>query len=88
VEPVSSALLSKEAAKICGVKKTFVVKKKTFGPSENIEALKGVSLKIYEGQITAILGRNGAGKSTLFNIITGLALPTSGTCVVFGLDVT
>ena len=37
-----------------------------------IQALRGVSLKVEEGQIVAVLGANGAGKSTLCRIITGL----------------
>lgn len=38
----------------------------------------GLSLDIYEGQITAILGHNGAGKTTLLNILGGLSKPTDG----------
>lgn len=52
-----------------------------------MEAVKGISLDIYEGQITALLGRNGAGKTSLLNVMTGLTLPTSGRCHALGLDV-
>lgn len=38
-----------------------------------IHALKGVSIDIYKGQITALLGHNGAGKTTLMSILTGNA---------------
>jgi ABC-type multidrug transport system ATPase subunit len=44
-----------------------------------------LSLDIYEGQITALLGHNGAGKTTTLNILTGLTGPTSGLAQVSGL---
>ena len=45
----------------------------------------GVSLDIYEGQITAILGHNGAGKSTLISVLTGLTRPTEGKAFIYGM---
>ncbi|KAF8768213.1 ATP-binding cassette sub-family A member 3 like protein [Argiope bruennichi] len=50
-------------------------------------AVNDVSLNIYEGQITALLGHNGAGKTTTINILTGLYTPTSGTALISGLDI-
>lgn len=44
----------------------------------HLQALKGASLKVYAGEITALLGDNGAGKSTLTNIICGALPKTSG----------
>lgn len=41
--------------------------------------LKGISLTIYKGTFTAILGPSGSGKSTLLNILSGITRPTSGT---------
>ena len=38
---------------------------------EPVTAVNGISLKVYEGEITCILGHNGAGKTTLFNMLTG-----------------
>jgi ABC-2 type transport system ATP-binding protein len=51
-----------------------------------VEALRGVSLEIEEGEFFGLLGPNGAGKSTLIHCSTGLARPTSGTIAVFGHD--
>ncbi|MBC3803686.1 ATP-binding cassette domain-containing protein [Acetobacterium fimetarium] len=45
----------------------------------NKEALKNISLKIEEGEFTALLGQNGAGKSTLINILAGNVKKTAGT---------
>jgi len=51
-----------------------------------VEALRGVSLRIEEGEFFGLLGPNGAGKSTLIHCITGLARPSSGSVHVFGHD--
>lgn len=45
---------------------------------ERVEALKGVSLGLYEGNIVALIGANGAGKSTTLRAISGLVKLTSG----------
>uniref|UniRef100_A0A182UJ49 ABC transporter domain-containing protein n=1 Tax=Anopheles melas TaxID=34690 RepID=A0A182UJ49_9DIPT len=82
VEPVSREMRGKEAIRIVDLYKSFHSCRK---PAVN--AVNGINLTIYEGQITAILGHNGAGKSTLFNILTGLTSPTSGTIYIFGYDV-
>ena len=58
--------------------------RKTFG---SVEALRGASLAIGEGEITAIVGDNGAGKSTLVKCITGLIPPDSGEILVDGSPV-
>lgn len=44
----------------------------------------GLSLDVYEGQITCILGHNGAGKTTLMNMLTGLTEPSSGYATIYG----
>lgn len=44
-----------------------------------IEALKGVSMEIKQGEITAVIGANGAGKSTVLNTMSGILHPASGT---------
>jgi ABC-2 type transport system ATP-binding protein len=51
-----------------------------------VEALKGVSLDVAEGDFFALLGPNGAGKSTLIGIVSSLVNATSGQAHVFGVD--
>ena len=53
-----------------------------------VEALKGINLDIYPGEIFGLLGPNGAGKTTLIKCMTTLLLPTSGSIHVNGYDVT
>ncbi|XP_066132949.1 phospholipid-transporting ATPase ABCA3-like [Saccopteryx bilineata] len=50
-------------------------------------AVKDVSLNLYEGQITVLLGNNGAGKSTILSILSGLYPATSGEAFVDGYDI-
>jgi branched-chain amino acid transport system ATP-binding protein len=53
-----------------------------------IKAVKGVNLKVNEGQIVAILGANGAGKSTLIRSISGVTKIKSGSITYEGEDIT
>lgn len=53
-----------------------------------IEAVRGVSLTVDEGEIVAVLGPNGAGKSTILASIMGLVRPAAGTVHFLGKDVT
>jgi D-xylose transport system ATP-binding protein len=57
---------------------------KKFG---GVEALRGVTMTIKKGAVTAIVGDNGAGKSTLIKCLSGLHTPTSGDIRVNGKDV-
>ena len=52
--------------------------------SENV--LNNVSLELFSGQFTCILGHNGSGKSTLAKLMNALLLPTSGKVISFGYD--
>lgn len=53
----------------------------------SIEAVRGVSFDVGQGEIFAFLGPNGAGKSTTIKMLCTLAQPTSGTATVAGFDV-
>jgi len=55
--------------------------------SGGIEALKGISLKVQEGDFYALLGPNGAGKSSTIGIIGTLVTKTSGSVKIFDIDV-
>ena len=56
---------------------------KKFG---SFTALNGVSLKVYPGEVHALLGDNGAGKSTLIKALSGVHQPTSGKILVEGKE--
>ncbi|MHB8664024.1 MAG: ABC transporter ATP-binding protein [Acidimicrobiales bacterium] len=53
-----------------------------------IEALKGISLSVDEGEIVTLIGANGAGKSTTLKTLSGLRRVSSGTVVFDGRDIT
>ncbi|MDZ4728793.1 MAG: ABC transporter ATP-binding protein [Xanthomonadales bacterium] len=59
--------------------------RKTYG--SGVEALKGISLNVAEGDFFGFLGPNGAGKSTLIGIVSSLVNATSGESLVFGTSV-
>jgi putative ABC transport system ATP-binding protein len=53
-----------------------------------VDALRGVSLDVKRGQLTAVMGPSGSGKSTLMHILAGLDRPTEGTVAIDGIDIT
>ena len=60
---------------------------KTVAAYGKVEALKGLSLHVEEGEIVALLGANGAGKSTTLRTISGLMKPQSGTVRFLGQSI-
>lgn len=63
------------ALKVENLRKTY---------KNGVEALKGISLDVQEGDFFALLGPNGAGKSTLIGIVSSLVNASSGDALVFG----
>ena len=53
-----------------------------------VDALRGVSVEIEQGKLTAVMGPSGSGKSTLMHILAGLDKPTAGEVTVAGVDIT
>src|ERR1700693_93148 len=49
-----------------------------------VDALRGVSLDVPKGQLTAVMGPSGSGKSTLMHILAGLDKPTAGEVTIAG----
>ncbi|XP_018787318.1 PREDICTED: ATP-binding cassette sub-family A member 3 [Bactrocera latifrons] len=58
--------------------------KKRFGDKY---AVKGLSVNMYEDEITVLLGHNGAGKTTTISMLTGMFPPTAGTAIINGSDI-
>src|SRR5262245_19895521 len=64
-----------------GLRKTYRVGK------IDVEALRGVNLRIREGELVAIMGPSGCGKSTLMHILGAMAKPTAGTVLIDGQNI-
>uniref|UniRef100_A0A672UDZ5 ABC transporter domain-containing protein n=1 Tax=Strigops habroptila TaxID=2489341 RepID=A0A672UDZ5_STRHB len=77
IEPMPPGFDGKEAIRLNNVKKTYKKKDK------RTEALRGLSLSIYEGQITALLGHSGSGKTALLNVLSGFSKPSAGSAMIY-----
>jgi len=75
--PLPAPSVAAPALAIRDLKKTYAT---------GVEALKGVTLDVEEGDFFALLGPNGAGKSTLIGIVSSLVNASSGAVEVFGVD--
>lgn len=64
-----------------------LTKRYTLGGA-TVEALSGIDIDIAAGDSVALIGPSGSGKTTLLNLVGGLDLPTSGSVVVDGRDLT
>ncbi|MHA7293879.1 ABC transporter ATP-binding protein [Arthrobacter sp. HLT1-21] len=60
---------------------------KSYGRGQNrFDALRGVSLDVFEGESVAIVGKSGSGKSTLMHVLALLDVPSSGAVELEGID--
>ncbi|MCL1976854.1 MAG: ABC transporter ATP-binding protein [Candidatus Bathyarchaeota archaeon] len=76
-------MISKNIAVVeaLNVKKTYMLGKVP------VEALRGVSFRVEQGDFVSILGPSGSGKSTMLNLIGALDKPTAGTLLIDGVDI-
>lgn len=74
--PEKNRVTEQPAVRIRNVRKTY---------QGGVEALRGVSLEIAAGEVTALVGRSGCGKTTLLNLCGAMDFPTSGEVEVAGL---
>jgi putative ABC transport system ATP-binding protein len=84
--PVSVATLAQQPEARPVIQLEHIHKTYTMGDVD-VQALRGVSLTIHEGEFVAIMGASGSGKSTTMNIIGCLDQPTRGQYILDGQDV-
>nr|XP_009677309.1 PREDICTED: ATP-binding cassette sub-family A member 10-like [Struthio camelus australis] len=80
-EPMPPEFNGKEAIRLSNIKKTYKKKNK------RTEALRGLSLNVYEGQITALLGHSGSGKTAVLNVLSGFSQPSAGSAMIYNYNV-
>ncbi|XP_059176012.1 phospholipid-transporting ATPase ABCA3-like [Physella acuta] len=80
------SMFEKEPNQKAGIKIRNLCKVYGSGKKKKV-AVAGMTLNMYEGQITALLGHNGAGKTTTMSMLTGFYPPTSGTALINGFDI-
>ncbi|CAL8274752.1 unnamed protein product [Lota lota] len=74
------------AGLVSGVKIKHLAKEFKLG-NKSRQAVRDLTLNMFEGQITVLLGHNGAGKTTTLSMLTGLYPPTSGRAYINGNDI-
>uniref|UniRef100_A0A3P8WEF2 ATP binding cassette subfamily A member 3 n=1 Tax=Cynoglossus semilaevis TaxID=244447 RepID=A0A3P8WEF2_CYNSE len=75
------------AGLVSGVKIKHLVKVSFKVGNKTRKAVRDLTLNMFEGQITVLLGHNGAGKTTTLSMLTGLFPPTSGRAYISGYDI-
>src|SRR6202051_412558 len=81
IEPIQLPASSKPVIRLENVYKTY-----DLGEIQ-VQALRGVSLEVYQGEFVAVMGPSGSGKSTIMNILGCLDRPTKGHYYLDGVDV-
>ena len=80
---------------LCGISKQYIIYERPEGKwgllkgaftrnKKTINALKGISFAVEQGELVGLIGPNGAGKSTTVKIMSGILTPDGGTCVING----
>ncbi|MEM6282602.1 MAG: ABC transporter ATP-binding protein [Chloroflexota bacterium] len=64
-----------------------LIKRYKLGRNHTVEALRGVDMRIEQGEIASIVGPSGSGKSTLLGIIGGLDTPSEGSVKIDGIEI-
>ncbi|CAM5203449.1 Linearmycin resistance ATP-binding protein LnrL [Ureibacillus acetophenoni] len=79
--------MSKTIIQVDQVKRTYEVKKGSWKKEKKfVEAVKGISFDVKDGEIFGLLGPNGAGKTTMIKMLTTMLIPTDGTIEVLGFN--
>src|SRR6266581_699776 len=89
---MSNSLAAQSAATVDAPSAGFVLSAsdltRRYGEGDTaVDALRGVSLDVPKGQLTAVMGPSGSGKSTLMHILAGLDKPTSGGVTIAGTEI-
>ncbi|XP_011141339.1 ATP-binding cassette sub-family A member 1 [Harpegnathos saltator] len=82
-EPILGSALT-PGIQIRDLKKTYTT---CWLRKSQVQALRGISVDFYKGEITALLGHNGAGKTTLMSILTGVTSQTEGKVFINGKNI-
>jgi putative ABC transport system ATP-binding protein len=77
-----------EAPPAAVVTATGITRRYGEGEETCVHALRGVSLEVTSGKLTAVMGPSGSGKSTLMHILAGLDKPTEGEVTIAGTEIT